>query len=74
MARKYYTLAVRNPDGAWHPEFGAYDRDDVDFEFDDYADRGEAKKKDMCIITTAGSSQALVNAALDKKNKDWRKG
>lgn len=48
--RFYHTLLVRER-GVWTIAFGAFDRDDVDAERDDYVDGGWLKK-DTKIITT----------------------
>lgn len=39
MARRYYSLFVR-VDGSWSHEFGDYDRPAVDFERQEYKDKG----------------------------------
>ncbi len=68
MARRYHTLAVWDCEGqAWGPQFGAYDRQDVDAELEDYRDHGHAKK-DLKLITTS-DTQAEINAAVAKLNE-----
>lgn len=56
MAKNYYSLFVKQ-DGQWAHEFGAYDRKDVLFEQDDWANGydGDKKryKKDTLIHTWA---------------------
>lgn len=58
MAKRYYTLVefVRNVDGsaAWTPQFGAYDRDDVEAEKDDM-DAWRAKCPKATLFTVARS-------------------
>lgn len=73
MARKYFTLAERNADGQWSPQFGDYDRDCVDEERADIIAGGTIKAKDLKVITS-GATQAEINAAIDKLNADWRNG
>lgn len=59
--RPYHTLLVRER-GVWTIAFGAYERDDVDAERDDYVDGGWFKK-DTKIITT-DASQDAINACV----------
>ena len=70
MARTYYTLLQR-VDDHWSPQFGAYDREDVESERDDYRDHG-VKAKDLKIVTTQGHSWKAIEAVLNKLNKGAR--
>jgi hypothetical protein len=72
-ARTYFTLAERNRDGAWAPQFGSYDRADVDQERADWIDSDSYKASDLRVIKS-GDMQAEINAAIDKLNADWRNG
>ncbi|SCW76956.1 hypothetical protein SAMN02927900_04741 [Rhizobium mongolense subsp. loessense] len=64
--RKYHTLVIRI-NGRWSPEFGAYEREDVRAEYAGYLESGEAKRKDLKVITT-GDTQAEIMAAVAKLN------
>lgn len=66
MARKYYTLCIRE-DGIWAQQFGDYDRMTVSFEVDCLRERGSIKKGDYKILTT-GPKQADINAAVAALN------
>jgi len=65
MARKYFTLAVREA-GQWSPQFGDYDRETVEAERDDYRDHGH-KVRDLRIVQS-GDTQAAIDAAIAKLN------
>ncbi|WP_313196217.1 hypothetical protein [Shinella zoogloeoides] len=66
MARPYFTLAVRE-DGRWFPEFGAYDREDVVSEMDDYHYHG-TKRKDMKVLKLADARTKTMEAAIAALN------
>jgi len=68
MARKYYTIAIRE-NGVWAPQFGDYDRMTVSFERDSYVDRG-ISGKDVKIITTAPGQKAIDAAIADLNNQE----
>jgi hypothetical protein len=74
MARKYHTLLLNEaPQGEgpqWAIQFGDYDRDNVEYERDEYLRDHPAKS--LKIVTT-GDKQADINAAVAKLN-DWRGG
>lgn len=69
----YYTLAIHTrglyetPDSdAWEITFGAYDRDDVQYEADaGYPDIPKRFKK---IVRTSSDSQDAINAAIAQLN------
>ena len=65
MARRYYTLAVREG-GRWAPQFGDYDRETVDSEREEYRHKSH-KARDMRVITT-GDTQAAINDGIAKLN------
>lgn len=66
MARKYFTLLVRDGAGRpWGIHFGDFDRETVEDERRDGRDYYAAR--DMKIITT-GSRQAAINAAVTRLN------
>ncbi|AGC35516.1 hypothetical protein RHEph01_gp005 [Rhizobium phage RHEph01] len=64
--RKYYTL-VALVDGRWGIQFGAYERGDVVAERAAYIENGEAKARELKIITT-GDKVEEINAAVAKLN------
>lgn len=66
-ARKYHTLLVRE-DGAWTREFGDYERGTVEYELEDYRDKG-VRRSDLKIITTDDNDSA-INAAVAKLNQN----
>lgn len=65
----YFTLAERQPDGAWAPQFGDYDKDVVAQERADmlYSGAGRIRAKDLRIVRS-GAWQADINAAIAKLN------
>lgn len=65
MAKKYFSLVVKE-DGRWSVQFGDYDRECVESERDDYADRGH-KASALRILATA-DSQAAIDLAVGKLN------
>lgn len=64
--RKYHTLLALI-DGRWGIQFGAYERGDVMAERAAYIENGEAKAKELKVITT-GDTQTEINAAVAKLN------
>ena len=54
--RRYHTLLVRER-GVWTPAFGAFERNDVEAERDDYVDGGWRKKDTKIITTDAGQDE-----------------
>ena len=64
MARKYYTLIVKEPGEEWAPQFGDYDRNVVAEEGDDYRSNSSAKLKIICT----GPKQAEINAEVARLN------
>lgn len=66
-ARTYYTLAIRR-DGKWSPEFGDYDRDNVNDEWESYF-HGDCVPRDDLRIVTSGDAQADVDAAIAALNE-----
>lgn len=69
--RPYFTLFVLIPwgeDFRWSPEFGAYDRSDVEGERQDQRDHG-VKAKNLNIVRT-DDTQFAVFAALKRLNGD----
>lgn len=69
MSKAYYTLAERQPDGPWSPQFGDYDKEAVEAERADmlYSGAGRLRGKDLKIIKT-GDRQADIDAAVAKLN------
>lgn len=69
MSKAYYTLAERQPDGAWAPQFGDYDKDVVVQERRDmlYSGAGRLRGKDLRIVRS-GDSWAEIDAAIAKLN------
>lgn len=69
MSKAYYTLAERQPDGTWAPQFGDYDKDVVVQERRDmlYSGAGRLRGKDLRIVRS-GAWQADINAAIAKLN------
>lgn len=66
-AHHYHTLLAReNRSSPWCIEFGAYIRDDVKDELDDYADRGY-KRVNLRIISTS-PAQVDITAAVAALN------
>jgi hypothetical protein len=65
--RRYYTLVERDgPKDAWYPQFGAYERSDVEFERQSMRDHG-TKAANINIITSAPGKKE-VEAAIAKLN------
>ena len=66
----YFTLAERQPDGAWTPQFGDYDKDVVAQERADrlYSGAGRIRAKDLRIVRSA-DSWASIDAAIAKLNE-----
>lgn len=62
--KKYYTLVQFHKEhNAWAGMFGAYDKEDVAAELQDFLDHG-VKKKDLKIITSDSSQRAIDDAIL----------
>lgn len=68
MSRKYFTLATRNGDKRWYPQFGDYDRGIVVQEKQDTYAR-DYRGKDMKIIVS-GDTQPEIERALAHLNGD----
>jgi hypothetical protein len=68
--KKYYVLAVFE-DGKWSPQFGAYDKSDVQFEFQTYKESYRAHRggKDLKIITLPSGDRATLELHMAKLNK-----
>jgi hypothetical protein len=67
MSKVYYTLVTRDDAASpWYIEFGAYEREDVDFERESYRDKG-AKASNLKIIRSDGR-QASIDAIVAKLN------
>lgn len=66
--RKYYTLCLRD-DGpnSFAPEFGSYDRQEVEEEMASYTERDYLKKNARIIVS--GDTQAEINKAVEELNK-----
>lgn len=69
----YYTLATKEPDGRWYPQFGDHDKEAVEFERDDMTGRprgshGYVAKRDTKIIKTRTVRKADVDAAIAALN------
>lgn len=60
MAKRYYTLAVRE-DGQWTAQFGDYDRETVQAELDDYVDH-DYRKRDLRIVQSNDDQASIMNA------------
>jgi hypothetical protein len=70
----YFTLVSRDPiaelnglPNQWVIEFGDYERETVEYERDDYRDRGY-RTADLKIIRTADARQTTINAAVAQLN------
>lgn len=72
MARKYFTLIVKEPEEKWSPQFGDYDRDVVEAEMRDYKDHvGDGcqwKKGTKFSIIGTNDDQASIDAMVAKLN------
>jgi hypothetical protein len=72
MAKKYFTLVVKEPNGPWSPQFGDYERDTVVEEMADYKQHvGQGcsfEKGTKFKIVTTGETQAAIEAAVAKLN------
>jgi hypothetical protein len=66
MSRIYFTLAAREPDGVWAPQFGDYDRQCVAAELDDYAQH-DYRRKDLKVVKSF-DDQASINKAMAALN------
>ena len=64
--RTYFTLFIRE-NGRWAPQFGDYSVFVVRQEKSDRYDNGEAKIKDMKIVPTVDTQEA-INRACDRLN------
>lgn len=60
---KYYTVATREDDGKWYPQFGDYELDVAAEEAFEMTQSGYAKR-DVKVVTTADDSQAAIDAKL----------
>ena len=72
MARKYYTLAVREGSvvAPWVPQFGDYSKEVVEQERLDWRDGSPGyKAKDLRVIVS-GDTQAEISAAIAKLNNN----
>lgn len=61
--RPYYTLVIKTG-GVWSPEFGSYDRGEVEFEMETES----YLKKNMKILKTSEARQSAVDAAIAHLN------
>lgn len=62
--KTYYTLAVIHS-LRWEPEFGSYDRDEVELEREGYNDAGYSTK-----ILTTGDQQHEIDKAIAELNTE----
>jgi hypothetical protein len=67
QSQRYFTLAMRDSDGIWRAEFGAYDRRDVRSELDDYIDSAGIRRRDLAIVVSAAAQRA-INDAIGELN------
>ena len=72
MAKKYFSLIVKEPGAQWSPQFGDYDRDVVQDELQDYKEHvGDGcqwpKGTKFSIIGTK-DDQASISACIAKLN------
>lgn len=67
MPTWYYTLFVLE-DGAWRYEFGAYDRDDVEFERRDLKDHGTQLKNTKITTWDKCPSNEQINMKVNQLN------
>ncbi len=67
MAKKYHILALRDNDGEWFCEFGAYDKADVREEQSYY--RRLYAAKNMQIISLDSEDYSAINDAVAALNK-----
>lgn len=65
-ARKYYSLLTLHA-GIWAIEFGSYVREEVDFEKQEFKDKGY-NRNELKVITTS-PKQADITAAVAKLNQ-----
>jgi hypothetical protein len=63
----YYTL-LSLEEGAWHPQFGDYDRENVEFEREDYAYSQKRPMRDFKIIKTS-DHQDDIDAEVARLNR-----
>lgn len=64
MAKMYYTLLTReNAKDKWSVEFGSYEKKEVEYEKEEYKDKGVKTK----IIKT-GDKQANIDKAVNELN------
>lgn len=69
MARKYYTLLLREPrDAGWSPQFGDYDRSVVAQEGDDMRDSGSWVKGSKLKIICTGDKGSDIETAVASLN------
>lgn len=68
-ARKYYILVSFDGHKWIGPEFGDYDKEVVKSELEDYVDGGEYKRKNLKILTIAGTKTTDAQVAIDALNK-----
>jgi len=67
MSKVYFTLVTRDDAASpWYIEFGAYDREDVDFERESYRDKG-VKASNLKVIKSDGR-QASIDAIVKTMN------
>lgn len=66
MSNSYFSLLTLEDDFQWYIQFGDYDREVVEDEYQEYRDNGH-KAKRLKIIAT-GSSQDEINAAVRELN------
>ncbi len=64
--RSYYTLAVREPDSAWGPQFGDYDRKVVAQELQDT--RSDWPRGSKFMILQTDGHQRSINEAVARLN------
>lgn len=70
MSRKYYTLACRESDARWYPQFGDYERGTVVQEKQDTYAR-DYRGKNMKIIVS-GDTADEINQAMSRLNEEAR--
>lgn len=72
MTKRYHTLLVKEPNGKWWPQFGDYDRSDVEIEMCDERESGRWPKGTRFKVIRTGDKQADIDAAVLRHNEGER--
>ena len=64
----YYTIAEKESNGIYYPQFGDYDLETVEGELEYMVDSG-IKRSALRIIKTSSSRQDAIDAKIEQLNK-----